>query len=530
MILNNQTIDGQDIKLLTFSSRAYVLRICDKCGEEKEVAWNDLARCRKKHNRIEDYCFKCSMIIYNTGDNNPSKRLENRLKISEVTRGKSKKFKDGINQRILLTKIMTSGHIAIWSEEDKKYIAEHRLIMAQHKNIMHQDLQNIHHIDGNKTNNNINNLIELSNSEHTALHGQLNNIAFELVKNNFIIFDRYTNKYKLSDKLQSENMEKSYGFENIAIKQKKNICNSRLDADTTSEIIKGVRVNIPLIVSNMSTVINSDFYIKAHKLGAFGILHRADSKENIITEISKVSKECQWAAASIGIEEDQFDFAKNLIKAGCNILNIDVAHGYSENVFNLAKKLKIYAPSVKLIVGNTNNPDMILECFEFADAVKIGIGQGYACETKNTAGCTEKQFSTILKFKHISKKFGIPVISDGGTREPADLTKAVGAGANSVIAGSIFAACPESAGEIVNVDGKNKKLYAGMASEYVQNKWKGGLKSGTCAEGGIRYLDIGNSIEKVLELYSGALRSGITYAGAKDIQSFQDNVEFIILK
>jgi IMP dehydrogenase len=139
-------------------------------------------------------------------------------------------------------------------------------------------------------------------------------------------------------------------------------------------------------------------------------------------------------------------------------------------------------------------------------------------------------FSTILKFKHLSRKFGIPVISDGGTREPADFTKAIGAGANSVLAGSIFAACPESAAEIVEIDGKSKKLYAGMASEYVQNKWKNGLKAGTCAEGGIRYLDIGPTADKLLELYSGALRSGITYAGAKDVKSFQDNVEFVLIK
>lgn len=168
---------------------------------------------------------------------------------------------------------------------------------------------------------------------------------------------------------------------------------------------------------------------------------------------------------------------------------------------------------------------MLHETCDFVDAIKVGIAQGFACETKNTAGCTEKQFSAVFKFKELSKQYGIPVISDGSLREPADFTKAIAAGANSVMAGKVFAACPESAAEVID----NKKLYAGMASRYVQNKWRGGLKDGTCPEGGIRYLDIGEPLEQLLERYSGALRSGITYAGGTCIEDFQKEVEFVRL-
>jgi IMP dehydrogenase/GMP reductase len=324
-------------------------------------------------------------------------------------------------------------------------------------------------------------------------------------------------------------LERSYAFEDVAIKQKKNICSSRLDADISSEIIRGVKLEVPLIASNMSTVVNANFCVQLSKLGALGILHRADDKNNILSSIKVIARECEWVAASIGIENNQFDFARNIIDAGCNIITIDVAHGFSDTVLDLAKKIKKNFPHIKIIVGNTTNENMIYECYDFVDAIKVGIAQGLACETKNTAGCTEKQFSAVLKFKNISKKFGMPIISDGGIREPADFTKAIAAGANSVMAGSIFAACPESAAPFVYINGKEQKLYAGMASEYVQNEWKGGLKSGTCAEGGVRYLDVGLSMDKLLERYSGALRSGITYAGANSIISFQQNVEFVRL-
>lgn len=363
-----------------------------------------------------------------------------------------------------------------------------------------------------------------------TLNKQLKSLMSELIDKKIIIFNNKNKEYVLSPSIELQFLERSLGFEDIAIKQKKNICKSRLDTNIQSEIIKGIIRPIPLIASNMSTVVNDEFCIKLFKYGALGILHRADSKENIINSVKNISSKCDITAASIGIESDQFDFAKELIKNGCNVVAIDVAHGYSDSVLDLGRKIKNFSPSVKLIIGNATNVDLLYEGSEFVDAIKVGIAQGFACETKNTAGCTEKQFSAVFKFKHASNNLGIPIISDGGIREPADFTKAIAAGANSVMAGSIFAACPESAAEEVLVNGEYKKLYAGMASEYVQNKWKNGLKSGTCAEGGVRFLDIGMPLDKLIERYSGALRSGITYAGAKDINSFQRQAEFVTIK
>lgn len=348
-----------------------------------------------------------------------------------------------------------------------------------------------------------------------------------LVLNGILFKNPKTEEYDLNPLLDLFNSEISYGFEDVAITQQKNICKSRLDVNTSSEIIRGVIVDIPLIASNMSTVINSDFYIKLVKLGAFGFMHRAGSDEMLQSEILKISKECSWVAASIGIDDNQFDLAKKLINAGANILVIDIAHGYTDSIFELAKKLKNYSKNLKVVIGNATNPEIMYECGDSVDAIKVGIAQGFACETKNTAGCTEKQFSAILKFKSLSRKFGVPVISDGGTREPADLVKAIAAGANSVIAGKIFAACPESAAETELINGSLKKVYAGMASRYVQDRWKGGLKPGTCPEGGVRYLDVGETVEKLLERYSGALKSGITYAGCDNVKSFQEKVKFV---
>lgn len=384
----------------------------------------------------------------------------------------------------------------------------------------------LYSIDGDTTNTDPENTINLDYDEYEDLYVDALDLIQDLYQRGILWFDKEGKKYKLSPIIDLETMEKSFGFEDIAIKQKKNICDSRLDVDIKSEVIKGVFLDIPLIAANMSTVVNADFCIALYQLGALGIMHRALSDDEYFSEVYKISQNCEVVAASIGIGDSQFELAKNLYNHGANVLCIDIAHGYSDSVISLAKRIKDKL-GVKIIVGNTTNPDILRETHEFVDAVKVGIAQGFACETKNTAGCTEKQFSAVYKFRELSNKYNIPIISDGGIREAADFTKAIGAGASSVMAGKIFAACPESAAEVVFAEGEQKKLYAGMASRYVQTKWKGGLKDGTCPEGGVRLLNIGESLKDLLTRYSGALRSGITYAGAKDIKSFHENVSFV---
>lgn len=327
-----------------------------------------------------------------------------------------------------------------------------------------------------------------------------------------------------------ESIPISLGFEDVAISQKKNLLKSRLDANIESEIIRGVFRPIPLIAANMNSVINPDFYIKLYNLGAFAVLHRACDYEQQLADIKKVASRCEWVASSVGISESDFESLATFVHFGMNVCFIDVAHGYSDFILDYAKKIKREYPGLKLVLGNTTNVGLLEESSEFADAIKVGIAQGFACETANTAGCTEKQFSAVLKFKERSRQLGVPIISDGGIREAGDFSKSIAAGANSAMAGKIFAMCPESAAEVVMQDGMLKKRYVGMAARATQNEWKGGLKAGTCSEGGVRFINIGESSEALLERYSGALRSSITYGGGIDIKSFQDSVEFVRFK
>lgn len=321
--------------------------------------------------------------------------------------------------------------------------------------------------------------------------------------------------------------EQTYHFNQLSIKQQKGIATSREDINIESEIIKGIKRPIPLIAANMNTVVNPNFIIQLYKFGSFGIMHRAEDKTDRMISVKKISNECEWCAMSIGLNDD-YDYIGKLIYYGANILNIDIAHSYNDWTMNMAKTIKIKWPHVKLIIGNTTNPKMLEECYDYIDAIKIGIGQGSACETKNSAGCTMGMATCVQKFNELSKKYGIPIISDGSVKEPADFVKAIGLGASSVMAGRIFASCPESAAKVKRKWFKKYKVYSGMASRDVQEKWRGRV-SNNCPEGKTVLLPIGESAERLLQRYEGALRSGISYAGFDNIKNFKGNAEFILV-
>lgn len=191
--------------------------------------------------------------------------------------------------------------------------------------------------------------------------------------------------------------EISLGFDSVAIKQKKNKCASRLDVNIETEVIKGIVRPVPLIASNMSTVTNPFFCVDLWDHGALGVMHRADSNESLIACAEYISQYCDTVCMSVGIGDGQFELATDLIKNGANVIFIDVAHGYSDAVIDLGRKIKSYAREVKVVVGNTTNIDMLNEVADYADAVKVGIGQG--CFTEETMIISQSGLKPINRIK-----------------------------------------------------------------------------------------------------------------------------------
>lgn len=326
--------------------------------------------------------------------------------------------------------------------------------------------------------------------------------------------------------MKIEQISQSLGFGDVAILQNKNMCKSRLDVDISTEVIRGVKRSVPIIASNMISVVNADFIIQLHNLGALGIMHRGISEDEYVKHTKLVSNQNEWVAVSVGGKDldKQFELAKKLVNSGANIITLDVAHAYADWFIEFGRKIKKEL-GVKVVIGDTNNTDMYMEVLDFADALKVCIGTGSVCETKNTAACYEKAFTTVYKFRELVSKYGLPIICDGGVREPADFTKAILAGANSVMAGRIFASCPESAARRVD-DKPGLCEYYGMSSRPAMKILQGSVREGLCPEGRVEWIKEGEPVKDLINRYSGALRSGITYAGGYDIKTAQERVKF----
>jgi IMP dehydrogenase len=358
---------------------------------------------------------------------------------------------------------------------------------------------------------------------------QPKNMDYTIWKKEFLEDQSHYHEIFMDDRLKRP-FPISYGFDSVAIKQKFNVCSSRLDVNIESEVIRGIKLAVPLMSANMSTVTNAEFALQMWGWGGLGVLHRAQSRHNQIKEVCKLKVYgCPWIAVSVGTSQEDYNNLPELVRAGANIVFIDIAHGYCEAVLDMAKYIKSNF-NVKVVAGNTTNPDMIGYMSEYCDAVKVGIGQGLACLTASTAACTAGQFSAVYECSQQAKKYGIPIISDGGIRNEGHFSKAVAAGASSCMAGSIFARCPESAAETIETENGPMKVYSGMASRAVANEWKGQLKPGTCPEGKTMLLPLGESLEALMERYSGALKSCVTYSGGSDIQTLHENVEFMELR
>lgn len=238
-------------------------------------------------------------------------------------------------------------------------------------------------------------------------------------------------------------------------------------------------------------------------------------------------------AAAVGATNDLLERAAALIAAGVDVLSIDSAHGHSMNIYNAVKNLKATYPSVPVIAGNIATP----EAAEFlidagADCVKVGIGPGSICTTRVVAGIGVPQITAVYEVARVASKYDIPVIADGGIKYSGDITKALAAGANVVMLGSLFAGCEESPGESEIYQGRRFKVYRGMGSlaamkdgskdRYFQEGQSKLVPEGV--EGRVPYK--GMLSDTVFQLIGG-LRSGMGYCGSATIADLQKNGRFV---
>ena len=237
--------------------------------------------------------------------------------------------------------------------------------------------------------------------------------------------------------------------------------------------------------------------------------------------------------AAIGATADVLDRVAALVEAGADVLALDSAHGHSQNIIDTVRRIKAVYPDVQLIAGNVATAEATRALIEAgADCVKIGIGPGSICTTRVVAGIGVPQITAVYDAAQVAAEYGIPIIADGGVKYSGDIAKAIAAGANVVMLGSLLAGCEESPGETEIYQGRQFKVYRGMGSlaamakgskdRYFQQDNKKLVPEGV--EGRVPYKGaVGETIYQLM----GGLRSGMGYTGCHTIDELRENAQFI---
>lgn len=238
-------------------------------------------------------------------------------------------------------------------------------------------------------------------------------------------------------------------------------------------------------------------------------------------------------AAAVGIASDTMERAQALIHAGADALVLDTAHGHSMNVINVLKELKKHFPGTDVIAGNIATGEAAKALIlAGADAVKVGVGPGSICTTRVIAGIGMPQITAIYEASRAAMEYGIPVIGDGGIKYSGDVTKAIAAGADVVMIGSLFAGTEESPGDIEIYQGRSFKVYRGMGSLAAM---KEGSKDRYFQEDAVKFVPEGIEgrvpykgplADTVFQLIGG-LKSGMGYCGTADIPSLKEKGQFV---
>ena len=252
---------------------------------------------------------------------------------------------------------------------------------------------------------------------------------------------------------------------------------------------------------------------------------------------SKDKKGRPLVGAAVGVKGDFMDRTESLLEAGADVIVVDIAHGHSENAVNTIRHIKKAFPDSELIAGNVATAAGAEELIKAGvDAVKVGVGSGSICITRVVTGSGVPQLTAILDCAKVGQKHNIPIISDGGIRTSGDVTKALAAGASSVMVGSILGGTDESPGSFISKNGKRFKIYRGMASFYAslgrKSKEIGHVSieddlNDYVAEGVEAMVPYKGSVADILKQLTGGVRSGLSYCGAHTIKQMQENAEFI---
>ena len=326
------------------------------------------------------------------------------------------------------------------------------------------------------------------------------------------------------------------------------------EVDLSIQLAPNLKLNIPLISAGMDTVTEGRMAAAMAKMGGLGVVHKnlsiqAQADEVRLAKNTPVTAEDTHAsvdkdgkllvAAAVGVTSDTFERAEALFEAGADAIVIDTAHGHSAGVLRKIKEIRDHFPHNTLIAGNVATAEGTRALFEAGvDVVKVGIGPGSICTTRVVAGVGVPQLTDIYDAADVAREFGKPIIADGGIKYSGDVVKALAAGGNAVMLGSMLSGTEEAPGDVQQgSDGRLVKSYRGMGSVGAMSQqhgssdryFQGGVNEANklVPEGIEAVVSYKGTVSNVVYQILGGLRSGMGYCGAENIDKLIETAQFV---
>jgi IMP dehydrogenase len=309
------------------------------------------------------------------------------------------------------------------------------------------------------------------------------------------------------------------------------------EVSTATKLSSNLTLKIPLLSSAMDTVTESKMAIAIAKAGGIGVIHRNLNIEKQIEEIKKVKKLKLLVGAAVGAGPSELKRAKAILKEKVDLIVVDTAHGHSKKVAEIIKEIRINRTKrTTLCAGNIATADAAKFLIKLGvDIVKVGIGPGSICTTRLVAGIGVPQLSAILEVKKGIKNNKTKIISDGGIKYSGDIAKALSAGADAVMIGSLFAGSTETPGKLIKKNGKLFKSFRGMGSVGAMNKGSADRYFQTKQKDASKYVPEGvegfakykGDVKKIIYKLIGGLKSSMGYLGAKQVHNLKIKPNFV---
>lgn len=320
-----------------------------------------------------------------------------------------------------------------------------------------------------------------------------------------------------------------------------------------TKLAPNLQLHIPLISAGMDTVTEGNMAIAMAENGGLGVIHKNLSIEAQVEEVKKAKRKTVdpnlphpavddqgrlLAAAAVGVTSDTFERAESLLEAGADAIVIDTAHGHSAGVLHKIKEIREHFPNATLIAGNVATGEGTAALFDAGvDVVKVGIGPGSICTTRIVAGVGVPQITAIYDAASVAQKYGKKIIADGGIKYSGDVVKALAAGGNAVMLGSMFSGTTEAPGTIFTNEGKQFKSYRGMGSVGAMSQqhgssdryFQGGVNEANklVPEGVEALVPYKDDVSNIIYQIDGGLRAGMGYVGAGTIKELIENSQFV---